>query len=101
MPLHKKNFLQVDIGEKSKGKTLEGANNPVTDGDMKSHIAMFYGLKKTFEGLNIISEEHNSAKVDMVSNHGRPQGVGGRRLHFPWYQKVPLRAKSEDEFYDW
>ena len=83
MQLHKKNFFQVDIGEKSKGKTLEGANNPVTDGDMKSHIAMFYGLKKTFEGLNIISEEHNSAKVDMVSNHGRPQGVGGRRLHFP------------------
>ena len=33
---------------------------------MKSHMAMFYGLRKTFEGLNIISEEHDSATVDMV-----------------------------------
>jgi hypothetical protein len=59
-------FFQADIGEQSKGKTREGANNPVTDGDMKSHLAMFYGLRKTFEGLNIISEEHDSATVDMV-----------------------------------
>lgn len=56
---------QVDIGEQSKGKTLEGANNPVTDGDLKSHRAMFYGLKKTFPGLDIISEEHDSVEMDM------------------------------------
>ena len=29
--------MQADIGEASKGETLEGANNPVTDGDMLSH----------------------------------------------------------------
>ena len=38
--------FQIDIGEKSKGKTREGANNPVTDGDMLSHKAMFYGILK-------------------------------------------------------
>jgi len=59
-------FFQADIGEKSKGKTREGANNPVTDGDMKSHLAMFYGLKKSFQDLRIISEEHDTADIDMV-----------------------------------
>jgi hypothetical protein len=39
-------FLQIDIGEKSKG----GDKNPVTEGDMRSHRVMYYGLKKTFPG---------------------------------------------------
>jgi hypothetical protein len=34
---------------------------------MKSHVAMFFGLKKTFAGLNVISEEHLSEVVDMVT----------------------------------
>ncbi len=29
---------------------------------------MFYGLKKTFKGLNVISEEHDVAVVDLVIN---------------------------------
>ena len=33
---------------------------------MKSHLAMFYGLKKTFHGLNVISEEHDTSVVDLV-----------------------------------
>ena len=54
-------FLQ----EESKGKTREGANNPVTEGDMLSHKAMFYGLKKGFPKLNIVSEEHDHGDVDL------------------------------------
>merc|ERR1719410_2380015 len=55
---------QADIGESSKGKTREGANDPRTDGDMRAHVQMFYGLKKRFPNLNIISEEHDEKEVD-------------------------------------
>ena len=46
-----------DIGERSKGKTREGANDPVTEGDMASHRVMYFGMKEAFPSLNIISEE--------------------------------------------
>ena len=58
-------FFQADIGEKSKGKTREGANNPVTDGDMLSHRAMYYGILKAFPDLSVISEEDDPQKIDM------------------------------------
>lgn len=51
---------KADIGERSKGQTREGANDPVTDGDMLSHRIMFWGLKRSFPGLRVVSEEHEA-----------------------------------------
>jgi len=48
---------QTDIGERSKGKTREGGNDPVTDGDMASHRIMYNGLKRAFPELTVVSEE--------------------------------------------
>ncbi|XP_033123614.1 inositol monophosphatase 3-like [Anneissia japonica] len=52
------------LNEKSKGETREGANNPVTDGDMRSHRVMTHGMKKAFPNLKVISEEHETLEWD-------------------------------------
>lgn len=52
-----------DFGEKSKGKTKEGVNDPVTEADKNSHCVVALGLSRIFPKLNMISEE----KVDSNS----------------------------------
>uniref|UniRef100_A0A1B6CG61 Putative inositol monophosphatase 3 n=1 Tax=Clastoptera arizonana TaxID=38151 RepID=A0A1B6CG61_9HEMI len=55
-----KNKQNLNI--KSKGLTNDGVVNPVTEADLNSHCVMFYGLKKLFPALQIISEEERSEK---------------------------------------
>ena len=54
------------LQEESKGKTLEGANNPVTQGDLLSHRTMYYGFTKAYPRLNVVSEEHDHGDVDLA-----------------------------------
>ena len=41
------------LQEQVKGKTKEGVNEMVSQGDMQSHEAIFYGFAKAFPGLNV------------------------------------------------
>lgn len=58
-----------NIHTKSKGKTKEGANDPVTNADLKSHCVMEQGLKRLFPKVTIISEEDVQAKDCSETGH--------------------------------
>jgi len=49
-----------NIQQQSKGKTQEGANDPVTNADFRSHCVMQQGLQRIFPKLKIISEEDSA-----------------------------------------
>lgn len=46
-----------DLQQKSKGKTLEGVDDPYTQADARSHCVMKGGMHRIFPKLNIVSEE--------------------------------------------
>ncbi|KAM9349802.1 inositol monophosphatase 3 [Symphorus nematophorus] len=55
-----------NLKEKSKGKTREGASEPLTMGDLQSHRKMFNLIKNTFPEITVNSEEHDNM-VDKVT----------------------------------
>ncbi|XP_041061539.1 Golgi-resident adenosine 3',5'-bisphosphate 3'-phosphatase-like [Carcharodon carcharias] len=52
------------LGQRSKGKTKEGAEELVTTGDLLSHGKMSSLFSNAFPGIKLISEEHDNSKVN-------------------------------------
>lgn len=48
------------LQEKSKGKTREGANDPLTMGDLESHRKMYNFIRNAFPEVTVNSEEHDN-----------------------------------------
>jgi len=55
-----------ELDEQSKGKTKEGVNDPLTQGDMESHRILVKGFMKAFPALNIVSEENEIEGIEGV-----------------------------------
>lgn len=48
------------LQEQSKGKTREGANDPLTMGDLESHRKMYNFIRNSFPEVTVNSEEHDN-----------------------------------------
>ncbi|KAH9504619.1 Inositol monophosphatase 3 [Bulinus truncatus] len=57
------------MDETVKGKTKEGADEMLTNGDLESHRAIFYGFSKIYPSIKIYSEEHDNKPVDFNQIH--------------------------------
>lgn len=66
-----------DLQATSKGKTKEGANDPVTNADLRSHCVMQSGLQRIFPRLQIISEEDETV-VGTEGNVNKCEATEGR-----------------------
>lgn len=62
-------YASNDIQAKSKGQTKEGANDPLTNADLRSHCVMENGLKRLFSKVTIISEEDSQLNDCRDSSH--------------------------------
>lgn len=56
--------LSNRLAQQSKGKTREGADDPLTAGDLSSHRVMYGGLSAAFPAIAIVSEEHTDGDHD-------------------------------------
>ncbi|XP_030379132.1 putative inositol monophosphatase 3 [Scaptodrosophila lebanonensis] len=100
-----------ELKERSKGKTDEGANDPFTDADARSHCVMKQGLKRFFPRVQIFSEEdkehckdahifdldptvlHETAEVPDVSVSARDVTV--------WVDPLDATQEFTEELYEY
>ncbi|XP_068197084.1 inositol monophosphatase 3 [Antennarius striatus] len=64
-----------NLEEKSKGKTREGASEPLTMGDLQSHRKMYNLLKNTYPGLTVNSEEHDNVEDKATWSQQIPRDI--------------------------
>lgn len=57
-----------DLKEKSKGKTKEGASEPLTMGDLQSHRRMFNLIKNTFPDVTVSTTSVTVVQVFNILN---------------------------------